>query len=69
MKRRTNLFYKDGPDSKFLTFSNYTEALTGHFLSTYTKLYPSRFLCCYIDVIDENKPYIIKHLITTLYIC
>lgn len=64
MKRRTNLFYTDGPDSKFLTFSNYTEALTGHFLSTYTKLYPSRFLCCYIDDIDENKPYIIKHLIT-----
>ena len=65
MKRRTNLFYTDGrPDSKFLTFSNYTEALTGHFLSTYTKLYPSRFLCCYIDDIDENKPSIIEHLIT-----
>nr|DAR81036.1 MAG TPA: hypothetical protein [Caudoviricetes sp.] len=63
MKRRTNLFYTDGPDSKFLTFSNYTEALTGHFLSTYTKLYPSRFLCCYIPDIDVNKPIIIKSLI------
>lgn len=63
MKRRTNLFYKDGPDSKFLTFSNYTEALTGHFLSTYTKLYPSRFLCCYIPDIDVNKPIIIESLI------
>lgn len=63
MKRRTNLFYKDGPDSKFLTFSNYTEALTGHFLSTYTKLYPSRFLCCYIPNIETNKPIIIESLI------
>ena len=63
MKRRTNLFYKEGPDSKFLTFSNYTEALTGHFLSTYTKLYPSRFLCCYIPDIDNNKSVIIEHLI------
>lgn len=63
MKRRTNLFYKGGPDSKFLTFSNYTEALTGHFLSTYTKLYPSRFLCCYIPDIDNNKSVIIEHLI------
>lgn len=63
MKRRTNLFYKDGPDSKFLTFSNYTEALTGHFLSTYTKLYPSRFLCCYIPDIETNKPIIIVNLI------
>ena len=63
MKRRTNLFYKEGPDSKFLTFSNYTEALTGHFLSTYTKLYPSRFLCCYIPDIDSNKSVIIEHLI------
>ena len=64
MKRRTNLFYKEGPDSKFLTFSNYTEALTGHFLSTYTKLYPSRFLCCYIPDINSNKSVIIEHLIT-----
>ena len=63
MKRRTNLFYKDGPDSKFLTFSNYTEALTGHFLSTYTKLYPSRFLCCYIPDIENNKSVIIGNLI------
>ena len=44
MKRKTNIFYTDGPDSKFLTFSNYTESLTGNFLSTDTKLYPSMFL-------------------------
>ena len=37
MKRRTNLFYNSGEDSKFLTFSNYTECLTGAFLSTNTK--------------------------------
>ena len=42
MKRKTNLFYLNGPDSKFITFSNYTEALTGNFLSTDTKLFPSR---------------------------
>ena len=44
MKRKTNLFYVDGPDSKFITFSNYTEALTGNFLSTDTKLFPDKFL-------------------------
>ena len=31
MKRRTNIFYNTGNDSKFLTFSNYTEHLTGNF--------------------------------------
>ena len=57
MKRKTNLFYNEGPDSKFLTFSNYTESLTGNFLSTDTKLYPSMFLCLYIPSLtnDANK--------------
>lgn len=45
MKRKTNLFYATGNDSKFITFSNYTETLTGNFLSTDTKLYPTKFLC------------------------
>lgn len=45
MKRKTNLFYTSGPDSKFITFSNYTESLTGNFLSTDTKLFPDKFLC------------------------
>lgn len=56
MKRKTNLFYNSGPDSKFLTFSNYTEALTGNFLSTNTKLFPSTFLCLNIPSLNkENK--------------
>ena len=45
MDRRTNLFYSKGNDSNFLTFSNYTESLTGNFLSTNTKLFPSKFIC------------------------
>lgn len=52
--RKTNLFYTTGSDSKFLTFSNYTESLTGNFISTNTKLYPSMFLCLKIDKLDED---------------
>lgn len=63
MKRKTNLFYTQGPDSKFITFSNYTESLTGNFLSTDTKLYPSRFLCLYIGgLTNDNKSSLIKYL-------
>ena len=57
MKRRTNLFYLSGDDSKFITFSNYGESLTGNFLATDWKLFPSKFICMYIkalDVEDEN---------------
>jgi len=64
MKRKTNLFYVDGPDSKFITFSNYTEALTGNFLSTDTKLFPDKFLCLKIYNINSNtKPLFIKYLV------
>lgn len=46
MNRKTNLFYNaNSQDSNFITFSNYTESLTGNFLSTDTKLFPSTFLC------------------------
>lgn len=63
MKRKTNLFYTSGPDSKFITFSNYTESLTGNFLSTDTKLYPSRFLCLNIDNLTvDNKSALIKYI-------
>lgn len=63
MKRKTNLFYTSGPDSKFLTFSNYTESLTGNFISTDHKLFPSKFLCLNIDnLTDITKPSFIKLL-------
>jgi len=63
MKRKTNLFYTRGIDSKFITFSNYTESLTGNFLSTDTKLYPSRFIALYISGLNEDtKPALIKYL-------
>ena len=63
MKRKTNLFYTTGPDSKFITFSNYTESLTGNFLSTDTKLYPSRFIAVYIKGLNKDtKPALIKYL-------
>ena len=55
MKRKTNLFYTTGPDSKFITFSNYTESMTGNFLSTNTKLFPSRFMCANINGLTEAK--------------
>lgn len=63
MKRKTNLFYTSGPDSKFLTFSNYTESLTGNFISTDHKLFPCKFLCMNIEnLTDETKPSFIKLL-------
>lgn len=63
MKRKTNLFYTEGPDSKFLTFSNYTESMTGNFLSVDTKIFPSRFLCLAIDnLTNQTKPKLIQYL-------
>lgn len=63
MKRKTNLFYISGPDSKFITFSNYTESLTGNFLSTDTKLYPSRFLCVNMKGLNNtNKSKLIQYI-------
>ena len=68
MKRKTNLFYNSGPDSKFLTFSNYTEALTGNFLSTNTKLFPSTFLCLNIPSLNkENKQAFINDYLIKYY--
>lgn len=55
MKRKTNLFYLSGDESNFLTFSNYGEALTGNFLATDWKLFPSRFLCLYIKYLDVDN--------------
>lgn len=74
MKRKTNLFYNQGVDNKFITFSNYTESLTGNFLSTDTKLFPSRFLCLKINGYnkckDENEEIINdKDQITNLLMC
>ena len=64
MKRKTNLFYTSGPDSKFITFSNYTESLTGNFLSTDTKIYPSKFLCLNIENLNkDSKELLIKYLV------
>ena len=63
MKRKTNLFYTTGPDSKFITFSNYTESLTGNFLSTNTKIFPSRFIALYIKGLNKNtKGALIKYI-------
>ena len=68
MKRKTNLFYNTGQDSKVLTFSNYTEALTGNFLSTNTKLFPSTFLCLNIPLLNsENKSEFIKNVLIAKY--
>lgn len=64
MKRKTNLFYTTGPDSKFITFSNYTEALTGNYLSVNTKLFPDNFLCLNIKGLNSTtKSLFIKYLV------
>ena len=54
--RKTNLLYSTyiGEENSFLTFSNYTEAMTGNHLSVNTKMFPSTFLCAYINVSEEN---------------
>ena len=56
MKRKTNIFNLDktNNDTTFLTFSNYAEYLTGNFLSTATKLYPSTFLCFNLPYTEEK---------------
>ena len=56
MNRKTNIFYNaSSEDSKFITFNNYTEALTGDILAIDYKLWPSRFLCVYIDNLDKEE--------------
>lgn len=62
MKRKTNLFYTDSVDSKFLTFSNYTEAMTGNYLSTNIRLFPTMFLCLNISEFDKTT-FIKDHLV------
>lgn len=55
--RKTNLLYSSyiGEENSFLTFSNYTEAMTGNHLSVNTKMFPSTFLCAYINVKPDNN--------------
>lgn len=69
MKRKTNIFYSSGEDSKFLTFSNYTESLTGNFLSTNTKLFPSSFICINIPKLqgESEKTTFIKNYLIGYY--
>ena len=69
MQRKTNLFYTQNQDSNFLTFSNFTEALTGNFLSTDWKVYPSRFLCLYIPSLtdDTARQDFIKNYLVAYY--
>ena len=55
MNRKTNIFYNaNSEDSKFLTFNNYTETLTGDILSLDYKLWPSRFICVYIENLNKE---------------
>lgn len=71
MNRKTNLFYTSGNDSSFLTFSNYTEHMTGVYLSTEHKLFPSRFLCLYSERLNSNfeveKKNLIKNYLVGYY--
>ena len=54
MRRKTNLFYSAGKDSNFVTFSNYSEALTGNILATDAKMFPSKFICLYVPSLDVD---------------
>ena len=68
MKRKTNLFYTTGTDSNFLTFSNYTEGLTGNFLATNIKLFPSKFLCLNMPKLSAStKPDLIMSYLAAHY--
>lgn len=70
MKRRTNLFYSaidDSNNSKFITFSNYTESLTGNFLSTDTKLFPSRFLCLNLKGLNNSNKQSLLNILMSHY--
>lgn len=65
MNRKTQLFYNTNEDSKFITFDNYAEALTGDILVTNAKLYPSRFLC--VNLADLNKKEFIRNYLENYY--
>ena len=64
--KRCNIFY-NCENNNFLTFSNYTEALTGNFLSTDTKLFPSRFLCLNLNGLNETNKQSLVYLLTCYY--
>lgn len=56
MKRKTNLFYLgQTQDSNFLSFSNYSESLTGNLISTDNKIFPSSFLCMRLSKLRDEK--------------
>ena len=67
MKRKTNLFYTSGTDSNFVTFSNYTEGMTGNFLATNVKLFPSKFLCINIPKLTKDNRQDFLHQLAAYY--
>ena len=67
MKRKTNLFYTSGTDSNFVTFSNYTEGMTGNFLATNVKLFPSKFLCVNIPTLTKDNRQDFLHQLAAYY--
>ena len=65
--RKTNIFYLSGNNSKFLTFSNYGEYLTGVALSTNNKIYPSAFICANLNFDKEHTLYDLKKTLMCYY--
>lgn len=56
MKRKTNLFYLgQTQDSNFLSFSNYSESLTGNLISTDNKIFPSSFICMNLKKLRDEE--------------
>lgn len=69
MIRKTNLINRANIDeAEFVTFSNYTEAMTGNMLSVKTKMYPSMFLCLNMESANtSDNRHNIKDLLTAYY--
>lgn len=69
MKRKTNIFNlnKENNDTTFLTFSNYAEYITGNFLSTCTRLFPSVFICLNLPYNDECTVEGLKYFLMQYY--
>ena len=65
--RKTNLFYLEGNNSNFLTFSNYGEYLTGVCLSTNNKIYPSSFICLNLPFDDNHSVKSFKEFLMCYY--
>lgn len=69
MLRKTNLIQiVNNTQAEFITFSNYTEAMTGAVLSLHTHLVPTAFMCFNMEAAKtEMGRLLIKNILTYYY--